>query len=99
MKLISPPHLLLSAALLLSGPLHSQEAKPIAPMRPNVGFSIIKTSKVAVAERLLVPDGSYTRKIDTNFSAFLIKHYDDYLLFDTGLGSNIEAQYAHDMPL
>ena len=65
---------------------------------PQVGFSIIKTSKVSVAERLLLPGGSLTKKIDTNFSAFLIKHKQDYLLFDTGLGANIEAQYAKDMP-
>lgn len=68
------------------------------PALPQVGFSVIKTSKVSVAERLLLPDGSMTKKIDTNFSAFLIKHGDDYLLFDTGLGANIEAQYAQDMP-
>jgi glyoxylase-like metal-dependent hydrolase (beta-lactamase superfamily II) len=64
---------------------------------PRVGFSIIKTGRVAVAERLLQPDGAYGRKIDSNFSAFLIKHGDDYLLFDTGLGQTIAAQYAADM--
>lgn len=63
-----------------------------------MGFSIIKTGKVSVAERLLLPDGSLTKKIDTNFSGFLINHKNDYLLFDTGLGANIEAQYAQDMP-
>ncbi len=69
-----------------------------AASRPHVGFSIIKTGKVAVMERLLLPDGSLGKKIDTNFSAFLIKHDDDYLLFDTGLGKQIDAQYAQDMP-
>lgn len=64
----------------------------------QVAFSIIKTGKVAVVERLLLPDGSLAKKIDTNFSAFLIKHKQDYLLFDTGLGSRIDAQYEQDMP-
>ncbi len=102
MKRYAPLHLLLSAALLLTGTLQAQESTvhttATAAQRPKVGFSIIKTSKVAVAERLLVPGGSFTKKIDTNFSAFLIKHNDDYLLFDTGLGKNIEDQYAQDMP-
>lgn len=66
---------------------------------PEIGFSIIKTSKVSVQERLLKPDGSIFKKIDSNFSAFLIKHHQDYLLFDTGLGRQIETQYQQDMPL
>ncbi len=90
-------HFLLGAGLLASAAF-AQPAADVPPARPQVGFSIIKTSKVEVAERLLLPDGSLTKKIDTNFSAFLIKHKDDYLLFDTGLGANIDAQYAQDMP-
>lgn len=86
------------AALLLTGAARSQNAPAAADSRPHVGFSILKTSKVAVAERLLVPGGSYLQKIDTNFSAFLIKHNQDYLLFDTGLGTQIDAQYEQDMP-
>lgn len=86
------------AALLFTGVVAAQDAPSPSAGRPRVGFSIIKTGKVAVAERLLLPEGSLSKKIDTNFSAFLIKHNDDYLLFDTGLGANIEAQYARDMP-
>lgn len=66
---------------------------------PEIGFSIIKTSKVSVQERLLKPDGSLFKKTDSNFSAFLIKHHQDYFLFDTGLGRQIEEQYQQDMPL
>ena len=93
--------LALSLSLAASFVASTAQAQPtgIPPQTlPQVGFSIIKTSKVAVAERLLLPDGSLGKKIDTNFSAFLIKHKQDYLLFDTGLGSKIEAQYAQDMP-
>ena len=86
------------AATLFAGAASAQTVTTAPPALPQVGFSIIKTSKVAVAERLLLPDGSLGKKIDTNFSAFLIKHQSDYVLFDTGLGRNIEAQYAQDMP-
>ncbi len=86
------------AAALLCGAAQAQAPAATPSALPQVGFSIIKTSKVSVAERLLLPEGSLSKKIDTNFSAFLIKHKNDYLLFDTGLGANIEAQYAQDMP-
>jgi glyoxylase-like metal-dependent hydrolase (beta-lactamase superfamily II) len=98
MKYFFAIHSLALVAALLSTPAQAQ-APGVAPqVLPQVGFSILKTSKVAVAERLLLPDGSLSKKIDTNFSAFLIKHKNDYVLFDTGLGSKIEAQYAQDMP-
>ncbi len=86
------------AALMFTGSIAAQDAQSAVAGRPRVGFSIVKTSKVAVAERLLIPGGSYSKKIDTNFSAFLIKHDQDYLLFDTGLGTKIDAQYEQDMP-
>ena len=72
----------------------SQTAPP-----PGIGFAIIKTSRVAVMEGLLVPGGSFTKQIDSNFSAFLIKHRDEYFLFDTGMGRQIDGQYRADMPL
>lgn len=77
----------------------AQNPSGISTEAPEIGFSIIKTSKVSVQERLLKPDGSLFKKIDSNFSAFLIKHHQDYLLFDTGLGRNIKEQYDQDMPL
>jgi glyoxylase-like metal-dependent hydrolase (beta-lactamase superfamily II) len=88
------------SVLLLTEVAQAQPAaiNDSAPGLPQVGFSIIKTSKVAVLERLLLPDGSLAKKTDSNFSAFLIKHKDEYLLFDTGLGSQIEYQYEQDMP-
>lgn len=86
------------AAALSSSPASAQTFTTLLPALPQVGYSIIKTSKVAVAERLLLPDGSLGKEIDTNFSAFLIKHKNDHMLFDTCLGRNIEAQYAQDMP-
>jgi len=65
---------------------------------PSVQLAIIKTARVAVAEGLLVPGGSFTKQIDSNFSAFLVRHGEELLLFDTGMGSQIDAQYRQDMP-
>ena len=79
-----------------SGPL--QAATPKAKEPPEIGFSIIKTSQVAVLERLLSPRGSLVRQVNSNFSAFLIKHGQDYLLFDTGMGRQLDGQYQQDMP-
>jgi glyoxylase-like metal-dependent hydrolase (beta-lactamase superfamily II) len=52
-----------------------------------------------VAQALLVPGGSITKQVDSNFSAFLIKHHNDYFLFDTGMGSQMDGQYQQDMPV
>ncbi|WP_310387886.1 MBL fold metallo-hydrolase [Roseateles sp.] len=66
---------------------------------PEIGFAIIKTARVAVMEGLLVPGGGFSKEVDSNFSAFLIKHKDEYFLFDTGMGRQIAGQYRADMPL
>ena len=50
-------------------------------------------------EALLVPGGDITRKVDSNFSALLIKHGNEYLLFDTRMGKQIDDQYQQGMPL
>ena len=77
----------------------AQSALPPGNGVPEVGFAVIKTAKVSVMEGLLKPGGSFSKKIDSNFSAFLIKHQQDYLLFDTGMGSRIGEQYRQDMAL
>lgn len=66
---------------------------------PRVGLSIVKTARIDVVEALLVPGGSVTRMRPTNFSAFLIKHDKEHVLFDTGLGRQIDTQYRTDMPV
>ena len=77
----------------------AQSVLPPASALPEVGFAVIKTSKVSVREGLLKPGGSFLKKIDSNFSAFLIKHKQAYLLFDTGMGTRIAEQYGQDMAL
>lgn len=99
MKPLLSLSLLICAAALLSSPVLAQEAAPAPPTaRPSVRFSVIKTSQIAVVERLLVPGGSYTKKVGTNFSAFLVQHNQEFILLDTGLGDQIDAQDRQDMP-
>jgi glyoxylase-like metal-dependent hydrolase (beta-lactamase superfamily II) len=86
-------------AVLFGTTLHAQTLAPKFSAPPDVGFAIIKTSQVAVVEALLVPGGSVTKQVNSNFSAFLIKHGNDYLLFDTGMGKQIDSQYQQGMPL
>ena len=89
------------AKLLLALALSNSVATSLAAgsSAPDVGFAIIKTSQVAVREGMLVPGGSFLKQINSNFSAFLIKHRQDYLLFDTGMGRQIDGQYQQDMPM
>lgn len=75
-----------------SGTLHHKK------IPPRVGMSIIRTASSTTLEGLLFSGGSMTTKVKANFSAFLIKHGEDILLFDTGLGSHVSQQYEQDMP-
>jgi len=65
----------------------------------KVGFAVIKTAKLSVREGLVYAGGSFGKEADSNFSAILVKHKDDMLLFDTGLGRKISEQYRQDMPM
>jgi glyoxylase-like metal-dependent hydrolase (beta-lactamase superfamily II) len=85
--------------VFLTSMLHAQTLSPKNNIAPDVGFAIVKTSQVAVVEALLVPGGSVTKQVDSNFSAFLIKHHEDYLLFDTGMGTQVDNQYQQGMPI
>jgi len=91
-------HRFLVLLALLAGPMGARAAPPSAPL-PEVGFSIVKTGTLAVREGLVFSGGSFSRKVDNIFSAILVKHGSEFLLFDTGLGSNIAGQYRQDMPL
>lgn len=74
-------------------------AASVAAQAPKVGLSIVNTGRAHTVEALLVPGGSVLHKRAANFSAFLVKHGSRYLLFDTGLGRGIDAQYRQDMPV
>ena len=67
--------------------------------KSSVSFAIIKTAKLPVAEGLVFSGGSLLKKVDSNFSAFLVKHGESTFLFDAGLGNKVAEQYQQDMPL
>jgi glyoxylase-like metal-dependent hydrolase (beta-lactamase superfamily II) len=68
-----------------------------AAQAADVRLSIIKTSARQVKENVLFVGGDSSRQLATNFSAFLVQHGDTLVLFDTGLGRNVAAQYQQDM--
>jgi glyoxylase-like metal-dependent hydrolase (beta-lactamase superfamily II) len=63
----------------------------------DVRLSIIKTADRKVKENVLFAGGDSGRELATNFSAFLVQHGDTLMLFDTGLGRHVAAQYKQDM--
>ncbi|HEY8608018.1 MAG TPA: MBL fold metallo-hydrolase [Noviherbaspirillum sp.] len=71
----------------------------VADAPARVGFAIIKTAGLQVREGLTYSGGSLSKMVESAFSAFLVKHGEEYFLFDTGLGSKVAEQYDADMPL
>lgn len=68
-----------------------------AQAQAEVSFAIIRTARLPVLQAMIFSGGGL-HQVDTNFSAFLIRHGQDAFLFDSGLGRQISAQYQHDMP-
>lgn len=69
-----------------------------APRAGSVALSIVCTSSGKALEGFTVAGGSWTRSVIVHHSAFLVRHGDEHLLIDTGLGQDVDAQYAQDMP-
>lgn len=64
----------------------------------GLSFSIIKTGDNSALEGLTYVGGSFRRKARLNYVAILVRHTKGTFLFDSGLGSTIDAQYRADMP-
>ena len=93
-------HLLPLLLLCLGGSALAGAVDPPAPVAPvTVRLSIVKTGSREVPEAMMVSGGRWTHEMPTHFSAFLIQHGAQHMLFDTGLGKHIGAQYQQDMPL
>lgn len=90
---------LATALTVVATGLGATEPPAATAVKPAVSFSIVRTAKVSVMEGLLYSGGSVTDKVDTNFSAFLIRHGSSTLLLDTGLGRQVAEQYQQDMPI
>ncbi len=66
-------------------------------------FSLIKTSQTETLDAFTYEGGSWTDKVKVNHTAVLIQHHAATLLFDTGLGRQVDSQFeempAWDKPL
>lgn len=65
----------------------------------GVRLAIINTASLHVREGLVFAGGDFGREVLNTFSAILVQHGDEALLFDSGLGTQIDTQYRADMPL
>lgn len=63
-----------------------------------VRLAVIRTGGLETPEALAFSGGRWGTKVAIVYSAFVVEHGGDRLLFDTGLGRRIESQYAADMP-
>lgn len=81
-------------ALILLVPLNPA----CAAAAPDVAFSILKTGEAHPPEALVVSGGRLFHKAKITHSAILVRHGEDSLLFDTGLGRRIRDQVSADMP-
>jgi glyoxylase-like metal-dependent hydrolase (beta-lactamase superfamily II) len=84
------------ATSLLTGTASAADEAP-PPPAASVRFAVIQTASLQTHEWLLFSGGRF-EPAETAFSAFLIQHGQDLFLFDSGLGSTVDAQYDADMP-
>ncbi|MDH4581715.1 MBL fold metallo-hydrolase [Pseudomonas sp. BN415] len=61
-------------------------------------FALVKTSETETLDAFTVADGKWTEKVKANHVALLIQHHAATLLFDTGLGRQVDSQFSHEMP-
>lgn len=64
----------------------------------GVRFSIVNTSGSDTLEALTYAGGAWFSKTHMNHMAVLVEHPGGRFLFDTGLGREVDGQYAADMP-
>jgi glyoxylase-like metal-dependent hydrolase (beta-lactamase superfamily II) len=70
----------------------------LPPAVPSeVRVSILKTGHTSAPEVFTYACGSLFRRVGINHMAVLIEHPQGNMLFDTGLGRNVDAQVASDM--
>lgn len=90
---------LLSTLLLSASFALSLTALPaLAQGASGVDFAVIKTSSAHTREAMVFAGGAFGKAVTVQHVAFLVRHAKGSFLFDTGLGSQIDAQYAADMP-
>ncbi|BAU75178.1 MBL fold metallo-hydrolase [Metapseudomonas furukawaii] len=64
----------------------------------GVRFALVKTSETETLDAFTVAGGKWTEKVKANHTAVLIQHHAATLLFDTGLGRQVDRQFKEEMP-
>lgn len=69
----------------------------------NLRFALVKTSQTETLDAFTYEGGNWTEKVKVYHTAVLIQHHAATLLFDTGLGRQVDSQFeempAWDKPL
>lgn len=65
---------------------------------PPVSLSILRTAKISTLDALAVSGGNWTQTREMSHTAVLVQHPKATLLFDSGLGSQIDTQFKQSMP-
>lgn len=71
---------------------------PPATTETALAVALIKTGEARTVQALAFRSGSWTRMANMDHIAVLLRHGTERILFDTGLGNDIDAQFASDMP-
>ena len=87
----------LLVAVAITASIHTAVAADA--VAAQVQLSIIKTAEAHTLEALTYSGGGYTKRVKLQHIAVLVRHPQGTVLFDTGLGSQVEAQVKADMPL
>lgn len=87
----------LLVAVAITTATHAVVAADAAPA--PVQLSIVKTAEARTLEALTYSGGSYVKPVKLQHIAVLVRHPQGTLLFDTGLGRQVDAQVKADMPL
>lgn len=66
---------------------------------PEVSFSIINTGELRHAEAFLISGGSWLKTAYALIPCVLVRHPQEMLLYDTGVGNNAERDFKEAMPL
>jgi glyoxylase-like metal-dependent hydrolase (beta-lactamase superfamily II) len=65
---------------------------------PDVKFSIINTGEFYQTEGFLISSGSWLKKVNALLPCVLVQHPRGTILYDSGLGNNVERDFKEAMP-
>lgn len=61
-------------------------------------FALVKTAEQRVPEAFTLEDGSWRKEVVLNHVAVIVEHPRGTLLFDTGLGLQVDRQFEQEVP-